>query len=371
LLHRRDPYSPEVTSEIQNGFSGSAALSPTEDKVTFAYPLYIALLLAPLISLDFATVKYIFTILDWLMAALSVPLWASALGLRLSRTELLIFTVATASSFPVLAGVLLQQLSVLVLPLLGLAFLCLERRKLLLAGSLLAFATVKPQLAVLPILLLLVWAGSRFRERKALIVGLAITLIALLGACEVILPGWPTEWLISARAYANYTAPSLLEMLVGHHAGGVASLTLLLVFSALAVWTGRRHPYLSDRFLLVFAFGVLVQILVMTNGPKSLYNQVMLLPVVMILWKVRTQHQARVLKFMYGLGTVWLITPWVIALIVVLKALTAGRPAQPTFAPFNIALFLPLIALLLVTIELASSQFAHPAHQKSIPQQSL
>ena len=50
LLHHRNPYSPEVTSEIQVGYYGrpldpSRAADP-RDQQGFAYPVYVAFLLA-------------------------------------------------------------------------------------------------------------------------------------------------------------------------------------------------------------------------------------------------------------------------------------------------------------------------------------
>ena len=51
LLHGRDPYSPEITREIQIGYYGRP-LDPSRpydpaDQEAFAYPVYVALLLAP------------------------------------------------------------------------------------------------------------------------------------------------------------------------------------------------------------------------------------------------------------------------------------------------------------------------------------
>src|ERR1700728_2468522 len=53
LLHHRDPYSPEVTREIQIGYYGRqlnpARLSDPKDQQGFAYPVYVVFLLAPTI----------------------------------------------------------------------------------------------------------------------------------------------------------------------------------------------------------------------------------------------------------------------------------------------------------------------------------
>src|ERR1700692_3165145 len=61
LLHGRDPYSAEVTREIQVGFYGRP-LDPSRpgeprDEEAFAYPVYVVFWLAPTIGLPFAIVQ--------------------------------------------------------------------------------------------------------------------------------------------------------------------------------------------------------------------------------------------------------------------------------------------------------------------------
>src|SRR5215475_14530453 len=63
LLHHRDPYSPEVTREIQQGYYGRAldpnSATDPRDQQAFAYPLYVVFLLAPFIYMSFHTVQVI------------------------------------------------------------------------------------------------------------------------------------------------------------------------------------------------------------------------------------------------------------------------------------------------------------------------
>src|SRR5512142_3099214 len=61
LLHGRDPYSAEVTREIQAGYYGRP-LDPgrpgdPKDQQRFAYPVYVAFPLAPTVLLPFAWVQ--------------------------------------------------------------------------------------------------------------------------------------------------------------------------------------------------------------------------------------------------------------------------------------------------------------------------
>ena len=64
LLHHRNPYGVEVSREIQVAFYGKVLDSniPHEprDQQRFAYPLYVALFLAPTVNMQFNTVRVIF-----------------------------------------------------------------------------------------------------------------------------------------------------------------------------------------------------------------------------------------------------------------------------------------------------------------------
>src|SRR5262249_29031296 len=79
LLHGRDPYSPEITSEIQNGYYGrplgTGGPGDPVDEQRFAYPVYVVFLLAPTITMPFPIVQVGFF---WLLIAVtgaSAPLW--------------------------------------------------------------------------------------------------------------------------------------------------------------------------------------------------------------------------------------------------------------------------------------------------------
>src|SRR5262249_45605699 len=86
LLHGRDPYSPEVTREIQIGYYGRV-LDPSragdpQDQQGFAYPVYVVFLLAPTINLPFNIVQKAFNDLLWILTGASVLLWLRALNWR-------------------------------------------------------------------------------------------------------------------------------------------------------------------------------------------------------------------------------------------------------------------------------------------------
>ena len=84
LLHHRDPYSSEVTREIQIGYYGrpldpgridDPRFNEPKDQQGFAYPLHVIFLLAPTIGLPFPVVQTGFRWLLVILTLASVLLW--------------------------------------------------------------------------------------------------------------------------------------------------------------------------------------------------------------------------------------------------------------------------------------------------------
>ena len=128
LLHHRDPYSPEVTREIQSGYYGrpldagridDPRFNEPKDQQGFAYPLHVVFLLAPTIGLPFPVVQ---TGFRWLLITLtlaSVLLWLRVLRWRPSVASTAILIVLTFGSYAVVQGIKLQQLTLVVSALLA------------------------------------------------------------------------------------------------------------------------------------------------------------------------------------------------------------------------------------------------------------
>src|SRR5579872_7593381 len=101
LLHGRNPYSPEVTSEIQRGFYGrpldTSNRGDPSDQESFAYPLYVVFLLAPWLSFSFPTVSLVFEMVLFVITLASVFWWSRAVRLR-PRANFLLLAVILARS---------------------------------------------------------------------------------------------------------------------------------------------------------------------------------------------------------------------------------------------------------------------------------
>ncbi|MGA7381304.1 MAG: hypothetical protein WBX03_10670, partial [Terriglobales bacterium] len=117
LLHGRDPYSPEVTREIQTGFYGRpldpANPSDPREQESFVYPLYVVFLLAPTVSLPFPMVAEAFRWILLVCIALSVPLWMYAVKIRAQWSAVVCGMLLTVGSFPSIEEYSQQNLTAL------------------------------------------------------------------------------------------------------------------------------------------------------------------------------------------------------------------------------------------------------------------
>jgi len=318
LLHRRDPYSPDVTREIQTGYWGRP-LDPTrpmdpKDRAGFAYPVFVVFLLAPTIALPFPVVQTGFRWFLLLLTAATVPLWLRALRWRPSLTTTAMLIVLTLGSFQAVQGIKVQQLGLLVGGLVAGSMALLARRHLAIAGVLLAFATIKPQL-VLPLLAwLLLWAFSDWQQRRNFVWGFVSTMAILLGAAEYVLPGWVWRFRDAVIAYRQYNdgAESVLDTLITPEWGKpLAGLALLAL--AVLCWRFRRALIESSAFNLMLALVLAVTVVVVPKAAP--YNQVLLLPGFLLPvrgWRTLWQKSAqmRLLLMICGLLIFW---PWLAA----------------------------------------------------------
>jgi hypothetical protein len=362
LLHHRDPYSAEVTREIQVGYYGRrldpARTGDPKDLQGFVYPVYVVFLLAPTITLPFSTVQIGFRWFLVILTLATVPLWLRALRWRPSNATTATVLILTLGSFPAVQGVKLQQLSLVVSGLIAGCAALLTAGYLLPAGVLLALATIKPQL-VLPLTVWLVlWALSDWRRRRPFIWGFGLTAAVLLGGAEYILPGWMRRFREAVAAYRQYTgsAGSLLDVLVTSGWGNVLTVLTLLALAAVC-WRMRREP--ADTAGFALASSLVLAVTVVIVPMVAPYNQLLLLPGVFllvrdgkILWtKDRLTRSGCVIA---GVLIFW---PWLAAMGLTVAALVlpAASIQQAWAVPLWTSPYIPLAMLPLVAALLAAS----------------
>ena len=329
LLHRRDPYSPEIKREIQEGYYGRA-LDPArkadpKNQQAFAYPVYVAFLLAPTAKLPFSEVQVLIRWFLALVTAVSVLLWIRIVRLRTSSTAELIILILTFATFPVVQGIKLQQLSLLVAALVAGSIFCLLKDWQLLAGVFLALATIKPHLVAPLILWLLLWTASRFSARWKFAASLLVSIAVLTGAGQLLLPAWPDEFFGALRSYIGYNGThSLLDELLTR-AVAVPIEVGLVIAVVLSCWKARRGSAGSEEFC--WTTSLTLAVTVMLIPMIAPYNQVLLIPAALLVLRTwnREQPVNAVVRAFRGAAAACIVWSWISALALTVVSLFTTR----------------------------------------------
>jgi hypothetical protein len=172
---------------------------------------------------------------------------------------------------------------------------------------------------------------GNWRERQRLLWSFAITMAILVGAGEMLLPGWITEFRAAVRAYYQYTGggKSVLDMVLPSTAATLLSAALVCIFLFLT-WRTRRSLQDSENFQWAISFALATTLLLVpTFAP---YNQILLIPCVMFIGRsLRTiWSKARPSRvFLVFLGTVvfeqWLAAFLLAAALIFLPAATVQK----------------------------------------------
>jgi len=355
LLHHRDPYGSDVTREIQEGYYGRALdldrPNDPQDQQGFAYPVYVVFLLAPFVHLPFAAVEIVFRWLLMLATVASVLLWLRALRWQPPLATIATIVLLCAGSFPVLQGLKLQQLTLLVAPMIA-GSVTLLSKKPFLSGCILALGAIKPQL-VLPLAAwLLLWAISDLRRRQKWVWGFAGTLGLLCAAGEYVLPGWFGRFQVGLVAYRQYTdgAESILEVLLGTFWGRLLMALIVLGVAGLC-WRLRKMTLDSPPVQAVIALILSATVVI---APKTApYNQVLLLPPILFLVRSWSEIFRARTRRAVAVGVACLVVwPWAAALGLMLACLfLPASSVQHAWAlPLYPSLMIPPAIMLLVIL---------------------
>jgi len=362
LLHHRDPYSSEVTREIQSGYYGrpldprrmdDPRFNEPKDQQGFAYPLHVIFLLAPTIGLPFPVVQAGFRWLLVILTLASVLLWLRVLRWRPSAATTAIIILLTLGSYAVVQGIKLQQLTLVVSALLAGCAAALVAGHFSLAGFLLALATIKPQLALPLAGWLTLWAASDWRRRQSFIWSFALSMAIFLGASEYILPGWMREFRDAVAAYRQYTggAGSLLDVLTTPWLGKILAAVAVLAVVVMG-WKVRRASHDSAAFSSILALVLAVTLVIVPSFAP--YNQVLLLPAVFLItisWK-DLWSRGSLTRVACGLGLLVVGWPWLAScgLMLASRFVSPSSLQKAWTVPLYTSLGIPLVVLGLLSL---------------------
>jgi len=346
LLHGRDPYTQEFTREIQTGYYGrpldwdeNGPRNRSYDQ-GFYYPVYVAFFLAPTIHLPFAIVQKGFFWVLLLFTVATVPLWPRALHWSLPLCALAAIVVFTVGSLAFVEGLLLQQITIFVVPVMAVAIALLVFDRPIPAGILLAFCTIKPQLVCWLLLWLAIWTLSDWRRRYRWAASFLLTMVILFVASDCYLPHWIPRFYQALREYRLYTGEmSVMDELIGppfSRALEVAAVAILIG----VCWRERRQAANTSAFAFILSLVLAVTVLV--TPTYGIYNQVLLVPAVLIMLKQRRTlwQQGAVNRFLAVTTIALVCWPWISS--IVLAALSFILPRETVEHAWTVPLWTAL-----------------------------
>lgn len=342
LLHGRNPYGPEVTHGIQMAFyghdvlpGGSSAGRPVDEQ-RFAYPVYVVFLLSPVARLDFEQAHKMAPIPLGLTVIASVWLWLSLLrwraGLGYGTAVLLVL-----ASPQVEQGLRLRQIGLIVVFLLAIGTWLVLRSSFVAGGAVLALATIKPQMVILPIAWFLIWSLGDIRRRWRLPAAFLSGLAVLVCAGEWILPGWPRDFVAGLVAYRRYgPVTTLLQLVLGNLGGMIAG---VLVVAGLLVWAWghRQCAAESPEFTAILSSVLLCSSLALPL--MSPFNQALLiLPVLHLV-----QRWAILPRTARAIFAVFFCWPFVAASVLLLFPPSVKSVRLTPLLPSILVVFFPFV----------------------------
>lgn len=371
LYHRRDPYSAEITREIQIGLYGRPLdphrLSDPLDRRAFPYPAFVDLLFWPTANISFPLLRVSVVCVLVPLTAVTVLLWLNALSWRLRRPWAIVILLLVLCSYPVLEGLYAGQIGLLVGFLLASSICVLRRGRFFLSGILLALTTMKPQVTLFAILYLLVWSSQSWHKRGRLYAGFFSTLFLLVGGSLIVWPHWIQSWLHNAVEYHGYTMPSLVSavpaVVLRPHVAELFSVALnlsLLIAATVLAWRNRAAPAESAEFWWTLSLLLAVTTVILLPG-QAVYDHGILLPGILLLasrWQ--SQYSSPTFRTLLAIGAGVLLWPWLSSLaLIVLRPLLRPEVFSSKavlLLPLRTAAAFPFVVLGLLVLALRTRQ---------------
>ena len=302
IMEGESPYSEATSQQIQQRILGRLA-RPEEDQSLFVYPFYAIILFLPFaIFEDFAVARVV------LMAVMEVAILVIAgLGINLARWKIppiplgivMLFSILW---YPSVRPVINTNISVLIALFIFLALWAIRAGQDVLAGFLLVLATAKPQMVILLVPFILIWA--LFQRRFLLITSFLGILAVVIAASLLLLPGWPMDFLRQLLAYPEYTLPNTPGAIFADWLPGIGSqmgwvMTALMAVILIVAWVQAfnkdfRWFYWTACLTLVITNWIGVQ--------TATENYIALLPAVILVFAIWVERWRWPGRFLTGLS---------------------------------------------------------------------
>lgn len=213
LFDGRNPYSDDVTNEIQMKMMGHLA-APGEDQNALIYPWYAVLVQFPFVYLPWPWARAVYMVLCQVFIVIGLLLTARMVQWK-PGPLLLALTVAWAIFFyPEGRGIILGQIGITQYLFAVLAVWYYLKKRDVVAAICLAFTTVRPTPIFLFVPFLLLYAFAR--KRMQFVGVFSITMVILVLTGFLFLPHWLTDWLYRVGNYPSYTVGESPVWLLTH-----------------------------------------------------------------------------------------------------------------------------------------------------------
>lgn len=200
LLHEgRDLYDLRNALEARQPFQPPGVVL-TESIDRFYYPAHLIIFLIPLADLPYPVAHFIWLVATQLFYLLGIWYCMDIVNWPQSINQRTLFLSLCILFIPFLQQTIWAQFNTIAVLGLALSYQALVRGRYGWAGIWLVGLTFKPQSALLTLVFCLFWAIWH-RERWRLIVGFALTSLALWGIAEWFQPGWEWSFLASLNNY--------------------------------------------------------------------------------------------------------------------------------------------------------------------------
>jgi len=202
----QNPYSVEVSQQVQLFRYGGRLAQPDEVPCLFAYPYYIIPFYVPFALIkDYPTARA-----AWMTVLELIQMSLVLLTIRLLKIHLRKTTIGLLLAFSLFFSFFTQPLvdgnpSPISALFTLLCLFALAKGKDWQAGLFLALATIKPQLALLFFVLIWIWAFSN--KRWKILLSSGIGLVFLVGVSFLLQPGWFSGFVSQGVLYQEIASP--------------------------------------------------------------------------------------------------------------------------------------------------------------------
>lgn len=348
LLEGRNPYSDEVTHEIQIAMNGREALFG-EDENAVIYPWYAVLLQWPFVFFPWPVARALYMVLCQLFIVIGLILTARFFQWNPPPALLAGTALWAVLFYPEGRGIIIGQIVITQYFLGVLALWLLHRRQDGWAAVCLAFTTVRPPAVFLFVPFVLFY--MLFRKRWRFLILFAVCMLVLFFSGFIFLPTWASDWLHRMSRYTIYTmnwTPIWQLTHLATHWGTPVQILLNILCAGVMVgvwWIAARRP---DDAAFYYALSVTFVVSELISPRSATPNYIFYLFPTIMIFAALSRTWPKASSWLIGLiEVVGLVGLWWLFAITVVG--NAEQPIMYVPQPVLLAVVLPLTYRWLVT----------------------